>query len=93
MAPKCFGPLGPSLGSIRRDLAKVTVFVEIINKNKSLKLLLCSGNICFSLYTVCVLGTVRRVSLVIITQFIVIVYMVVLYMWLYIRSYVLCASL
>jgi hypothetical protein len=30
MAPTCFGPFGPSSGSIRRNLAKVTVFVEII---------------------------------------------------------------
>jgi hypothetical protein len=46
MAPTCFGPLGPSSGSMRRILAKVTVFVEIISKNTSLKLLLCSGNMC-----------------------------------------------
>jgi hypothetical protein len=44
MVPTCFGPFGPSSGSIRRNLATVTVFVEIINKNTSLKLLLCSGN-------------------------------------------------
>jgi hypothetical protein len=37
MAPTCFGPFGPSSGSIRRNLAKVTVFVEIISKNTSLK--------------------------------------------------------
>jgi hypothetical protein len=41
MAPTCFGPFGPSSGSIRRNLAKVTVFLEIISKNTSLKLLLC----------------------------------------------------
>jgi hypothetical protein len=46
MAPTCFAPLGPSSGSIRRNLAKITVFVEIISKNTSLKLLLCSGNMC-----------------------------------------------
>jgi hypothetical protein len=51
MAPTCFGPFGPSSGSIRRNLAKVTVFVEIISKNTSLKLLLCCGNMCFSLYS------------------------------------------
>jgi hypothetical protein len=51
MVPTCFGPLGPSSGSIRRNLAKVTVFVEIISKNTSLKLLLRRGNICFSLYS------------------------------------------
>jgi hypothetical protein len=37
MTPICFGPLGPSSGSIRRNLAKVTVFVEIISKNTLLK--------------------------------------------------------
>jgi hypothetical protein len=30
MAPTCFGPFGPSSGSIRRNLAKVTVFVELL---------------------------------------------------------------
>jgi hypothetical protein len=49
MAATYFGPFGPSSGSIRRNLAKVTVFVEIISKNTPLKLLLCSGNMCFSL--------------------------------------------
>jgi hypothetical protein len=38
MVPTCFGPFGPSSGSIGRNLAKVTVFVEIISKNTSLKL-------------------------------------------------------
>jgi hypothetical protein len=51
MAPTRFGPFGPSSRSIRRNLAKVTVSVKIISKNTSLKLLLCSGNICFSLYS------------------------------------------
>jgi hypothetical protein len=46
MAPTCFGPSGPSSGSIRRNIAKVTVFVEIISKNTSLKLLPCCGNMC-----------------------------------------------
>jgi hypothetical protein len=32
MAPTCFGPFGPSSGSIRRKLAKVTVFVELLVK-------------------------------------------------------------
>jgi hypothetical protein len=32
MAPTCFGPFGPSSGSIRRNLAKVTVFVESLVK-------------------------------------------------------------
>jgi hypothetical protein len=49
MAPTYFGPFGPSSGSIWQNLAKVTVFVEIISKNTSLKLLLCCGNMCFSL--------------------------------------------
>jgi hypothetical protein len=35
MDPTCFGPFGPSSGSIRPNLAKVTVFVEIISKNTS----------------------------------------------------------
>jgi hypothetical protein len=29
VAPTCFGPVGPSSGSLRRNLAKFTVFVEI----------------------------------------------------------------
>jgi hypothetical protein len=49
MAATCFGPFGPSSGSMRRNLAKVTVFVEIVSKNTSLKLLVCSGSMCFSL--------------------------------------------
>jgi hypothetical protein len=36
IAPTRFGPFGPSSGSIRRNLAEVTVFVEIISKNTSL---------------------------------------------------------
>jgi hypothetical protein len=32
MAPTCFGPFGPSSGSIRRNLAKVTVLVELLVK-------------------------------------------------------------
>jgi hypothetical protein len=32
MAPTCFGPFGPWSGSIRQDLAKVTVFVELLVK-------------------------------------------------------------
>jgi hypothetical protein len=32
MAPICFGPFGPSSGSIRRNLAKVTVFVGLLVK-------------------------------------------------------------
>ena len=49
MAPTFFGPFIQPSGSIRRNLPKVTVSVEIISKITSLKLLLCSGNICFSL--------------------------------------------
>jgi hypothetical protein len=48
MPPTCFGPLGPSSGSIRRNFAEVSL-CRIISKNTSLKLLLCSGNMCFSL--------------------------------------------
>jgi hypothetical protein len=32
MAPTCFGPFGPSSASIRRNLAKVTVFEELLVK-------------------------------------------------------------
>jgi hypothetical protein len=32
MAPKCFGPFGPSSRSIRRNHAKVTAFVELLVK-------------------------------------------------------------
>jgi hypothetical protein len=32
MAPTCFIPFGPSSGGIRRNLAKVTVFVELLVK-------------------------------------------------------------
>jgi hypothetical protein len=59
MVPTCFGPFGPSSGSIRRKLAKVTVCVEIISKNTSLKLLLCCGNTSSVCTAVCVLGAVR----------------------------------
>jgi hypothetical protein len=38
MAATCFVSFGPSSGSIRWNLAKVTVFVEIIRNNTSLKL-------------------------------------------------------
>jgi hypothetical protein len=53
MAPTCFGPFGPSSGSILRNLAKVTAFVEIISKNTSLKWLLCSGNMCCVYWVLC----------------------------------------
>jgi hypothetical protein len=32
MAPTCFGAFGPSSGGTRRNLAKVTVFVELLAK-------------------------------------------------------------
>jgi hypothetical protein len=32
MAPTCFSPFGPSSGSIHQNLAKVTVFVELLVK-------------------------------------------------------------
>jgi hypothetical protein len=32
MGPTCFGPFGPSSGSIRRNFAKVTDFVELLVK-------------------------------------------------------------
>jgi hypothetical protein len=32
MASTCFGPLGPSSGSVWQNLAKVTVFVELLVK-------------------------------------------------------------
>jgi hypothetical protein len=32
MAPTCFGPFGPSSESIGRNLAKVTIFVELLVK-------------------------------------------------------------
>jgi hypothetical protein len=53
MAPTCYNPFGPSSGSIRWDLAKVTVFAEIISKNTSLKFLLCSGNMCCVYWVLC----------------------------------------
>jgi hypothetical protein len=38
MVPTCFGPFGPSSGTIRWNLAKVTVFVEIISKKYIVKI-------------------------------------------------------
>jgi hypothetical protein len=58
MASTCFCPFGPSSGTIRRNLAKVTVFVEIISKNASLKLLLCCDNMCCVYWVLC--GVSRR---------------------------------
>jgi hypothetical protein len=46
LAPTCFGPLGPSSGSINQNLAKVTkitVFLKISVKNTSLKSLWCGA--------------------------------------------------
>jgi hypothetical protein len=38
VVPTCFGPFGLSSGSIRRNLAKVTVFVKIISKKYIVKI-------------------------------------------------------
>jgi hypothetical protein len=65
MAPTCFGPLGPSSGSIRRNLAKVTVFVEIISKNTPLKYTVKIVAVLWQYvlqFVVCVLGAVRRTA-------------------------------
>jgi hypothetical protein len=67
MAPTCFGPFGLSSGSIRRNLAKVTVFVEIISKNTSLKLLLCSGNMCFCNQKTVMLSRTNRYNYVVVS--------------------------
>jgi hypothetical protein len=55
MAPTCFGPFGPSSGSIRRNLAKVTVVVEIISKKYVVKIVAVLWQ-----YVLCVLGAVGR---------------------------------
>jgi hypothetical protein len=47
MAATCFGPFGPSSESMRRNIVNVTIFVQIINKNTSLKLC-CAVAICAS---------------------------------------------
>jgi hypothetical protein len=60
MASTCFGPFGTSSGSIRRNLAVVTVFVEIISKNTSLKLYCAVAYVLQSV--VCVLGAVGRTA-------------------------------
>jgi hypothetical protein len=52
MAPTCFDPFGPSSGSIHRNLAKDSL-CRIISKNTSLKLLLCSGNMCYVYWVLC----------------------------------------
>jgi hypothetical protein len=57
MTPTCFGPFGPSSGSIRRNLAEVTVFVEISSENTSLKIVAVQWQ-----YVLCVLGAVRRTA-------------------------------
>jgi hypothetical protein len=49
MAATCFGPLGPSSGSIGRNHAKVTVFVEIIKDVLSVS---CSI-LCFNKECIC----------------------------------------
>jgi hypothetical protein len=48
MSPTCFGPFGPSSGSIYWNLIKVTVSLKYQLKH-IVKLLLCSGNESFSL--------------------------------------------
>jgi hypothetical protein len=58
MAPTCFGPLGPSPGSIRRNLAKVIVFVEIISKKYFVKIVAVLWQYVLQC-VVCVLGAVR----------------------------------
>jgi hypothetical protein len=61
MAPTCFGPFGLSSGSIRQNLAKVTVFVEIISKNTLLKIVAVLWQYVLQ-SIVCVLGAVRRTA-------------------------------
>jgi hypothetical protein len=56
MAPTCFGPFGPSSGNIRRNLAKVTVFVELLVKY-IVKIVAVQWQ-----YVLCVLGAVRRTA-------------------------------
>jgi hypothetical protein len=58
MAPTCFGPYGPSSGSIQRNLAKVTVFVEIISKKYIVKIVAVQWQYVLQ-FVVCVLGAVR----------------------------------
>jgi hypothetical protein len=48
MAPTCFGPFGPSSGSINWNPTKVTVSLKYQLKH-IVKMLLCSGNESFSL--------------------------------------------
>jgi hypothetical protein len=60
MAPTCFGPFGPSSGSIRRNLANVSL-CRIISKNTSLKIVAVLWQYVFQ-SAVCVLGAVRRVT-------------------------------
>jgi hypothetical protein len=48
MAPKCFGPSGPSSGSIYWNITEVTVSLKYQLKH-IVKMLLCSGKESFSL--------------------------------------------
>jgi hypothetical protein len=52
MAPTCFGPFGPSSGSIRRNLATVTVFVELLVKIHRQNCC-CAVALCASVCSVC----------------------------------------
>jgi hypothetical protein len=52
MASTCFGPFGPSSGSIRRNLAKVAVFVELLLKIHRQNCC-CVVAICASVCSVC----------------------------------------
>jgi hypothetical protein len=60
MAPTYFGPFGPSSGSIRRNLAKVTVFVEILKKYIVTNVAVLWQYVLQPV--VCVLGAVRRTA-------------------------------
>jgi hypothetical protein len=61
MAPTCFGPFRPSSGSIRQNLAKVTVFVELLVKY-IVKIVAVQWQYVLQ-SVVCVLGAVRRTAL------------------------------
>ena len=58
-APTCFGPSGPSSGSLCRALLSYN-FVELVSKNTSLYVQQCCGKKCFKLW--CVLCAVQCVT-------------------------------
>jgi hypothetical protein len=60
MAPTCFGPFGPSSGSIRWNLAKVTVSLKYQLKH-IVKIVVVQWQWKFQ-FVVCALGAVRRVT-------------------------------